>query len=177
MQAMSTPGSVVERALRAARGEESVYEEVEADAGATVQAGAVVLAGALASGVGWLVGGGGAGGLIGGVIAALVGWAAYAYMCFLVGTRLLAGPDTHADFGQLARVLGFASAPGVLLVLAGIPVLGFAVAAVVGIWQLVLTVIALRAALDFTIGRAIGTGLIAFVVLAVVQTVAIAVLS
>lgn len=176
MQAMSTPGSTIERAIRAARGEDALYEEVEADANATMQAATIVLAGVVAGGIGSLIRGGDPVWLIGGLISGLIGWLGYAYACLLVGTRLLAGPQTQADFGQLVRVLGFASAPGVLLVLSGIPVLGAAVAAVVAIWQLVLTVIALRAALDFTTGRAIGTAVIAMVVMIIVQGIAYALL-
>jgi hypothetical protein len=174
---MSTPGSVVERALRAARGEEALYEEVEADADANIQAATIVAVAVVAAGIGGLVRGGDPLALVFGLVFGLVGWLGYAYACLLVGTRLFPGPQTHADLGQLARVLGFASAPGVLLVLAGIPVLGLAVGAVVWVWQLILTVIALRAALDFTTMRAVGTAVVAMVVMAVVQGIALAVLA
>ncbi|MBM4415613.1 MAG: hypothetical protein FJ035_05065 [Chloroflexi bacterium] len=172
MQTMSTPGSVVKRALRAARGEEALYEEVEADAGANMQAAIVVLAGAVASGIGFLLQSGDAGGLIVGIVSGLLGWLGYAYACFLIGTRVFHLPQTKSTFSEVTRVLGFASAPRVLLVLGGTPVLGIAIAAVVGVWGIVLTVIALRAALDFTLPRAIGTAIAAVIVLAVIQGIA-----
>lgn len=176
MQAMSTPGSVVERALRAARGEDALYEEVEADAGTNMQAATVVVAGAVAAGIASLTLGGNPLSLVVGVVLGLLGWLGYAYACFLIGTRLLHGPQTESSFSEVARVLGFASAPGVLLVLAGVPVLGFAVLAVVFVWRIVLTVIALRAALDFTTVRAVGTAIAAMIVFALVQGIALALL-
>lgn len=172
MQAMSTPGSVVERALRAARGEDALYEEVEADAGANMQAAIVVVAGAAAFGIASLTLGGNPLSLVVGVVLGLLGWLGYAYACFIIGTRVLHGPQTESSFSEVARVLGFASAPNVLLVLAGVPVLGFAVAAVVSVWGIVLTVIALRAALDFTLPRAIGTAIVAWILSALIRGIA-----
>ena len=159
MQASMTDG-LVDRMVRAARLDEHVYEEVERDRSATVQAAVVVVATAIAAGIGALTGGIGA--LFVGILAALVGWVGYAYIAYLIGTRLLATPGTQADWGELARPLGFANSPGVLLVLGVIPVLGALVALLVGIWVLVTTVVAIRAALDITTGRAIAVAVLAW---------------
>ena len=48
------------------------------------------------------------GGLIGGTIGGLIGWVIGAALVLFVGTRLIPGRNTEADFGQVARVLGFA---------------------------------------------------------------------
>lgn len=150
------------RMIRAARLEEAVYEEVEHDHDATRQAATVVVAGSLAIGIGTALSGGAnpIANAIALVAFSLIGWALYAWITYFIGTRLLAGPETNADWGELARTLGFANAPRVLMVFAIGPVLGGIVGIVVGVWILVTTVVALRAALDFTTGRAIGTAII-----------------
>lgn len=159
--------------MRAAKLEAAAYEEVEADTTATTQAMTIVVIGAVAAG---LAGGLGApgdliGGLIGGIISGLLGWAVYAYVAFFVGTKLLAGPQTHADWGQVARPLGFANAPRALLVLGVIPGLFAIVSFVVGIWVLVATVIALRASLDVSTGRAVAVAIVSVIALILVTAV------
>ena len=165
-------GGLIDRAMRASRLEAAVYEEVEADTTATTQAATIVVIGAVAAG---LAGGLGTadlvGGLIGGIISGLIGWAVYAYVAFFVGTKLLAGPQTHADWGQVARTLGFANAPRALLVLGIVPALFSIVSLVVGIWVLVATVIALRASLDVSTGRAVAVAIVSVIALIVVTIV------
>ena len=55
----------------------------------------------------------------------------------------------------MARTLGFANAPKVLYLLGLIPALLGLVSFAVGIWVLVTTIIALKAALDIGLGRSI----------------------
>ena len=102
-----------ERLVGAALLEPAVYEEVEADRSATLQAMAVVMLSSLAAGVGGL-------GPLGARPAALAGisllafavWAVWALVTLEIGTRIFPAPRTQADFGQLLRTIGFASAPG-----------------------------------------------------------------
>ena len=144
------------------------YEEVEADTSATRQAMSVVLLVALATGIGSL-GSGGILGLVVGVVSALVGWALWAWITYLIGTTILRAPETDANWGQLARTLGYAQSPGVLKVFAVIPAIGPVVFAVVSVWQLVAMVIAIRQALDYTSTlRAAGVAIIGFIAYAVV---------
>ncbi len=131
-----------------------VYEEVEHDRDATLQAAIVVVAGSLAFGIG----GGTSGGivsLVGVTVTGLFGWAIYAWFTYMIGTRLLSGAETSADWGEVARTLGFANAPKVLYLLGLIPALIGLVSFAVGIWVLVTTIIALKAALDIGLGRSI----------------------
>jgi hypothetical protein len=160
MQASLTAG-LVDRMMRAARLDERLYEEVENDRSATAQAAIVVVATSLAGGIGAIVNGG-LGGLVFGVVFGLLGWVGYAYIAYFIGTRLLAVPGTTADWGEVARPLGFANSPGVLLILGVIPILGALIALIVGLWILVTTVVALRAALDFSTGRAIVVAVLAW---------------
>jgi hypothetical protein len=143
-----------ERLLRAARLDPAVYEEVEQDRTATGQALAVVALGSVATGVGLSAG---AQGIIVGLVAGVIAWAVWAALIYWIGAKMLPEPDTRADWGELARTLGFASTPGLLRVLGVVPVLGEVVFLVTGIWMLVATVVAVRQALDYkSLPRAIG---------------------
>ena len=168
--------SFVDRVIGAARLDERIYEEVEHDRGATGQAAVVVVLSSLAAGVSGLAVVGPLG-LVLFMIAGLISWAIYAYVTYYIGTRLLAGPDTSADWGELARTLGFAQAPGLIVIVGVVQALAVVVSLVAGIWIIVTTVVALRAALDFTTGRAIGTALIGWLVLVVIRGVIFAILS
>ena len=159
--------SLLARLIGAARLDGSVYEEVEHDREATGQAALVVVAGAVAAGIAGL-GADGVIGLVLGVVFGLAGWAVYAWLTYFIGTRLLAGPETSADWGELARTLAFANGPRILLVIAAAPALYEAVSAIVGIWVLVATIVAVRAALDFGWGRAIATAVIGLIAYAII---------
>ncbi len=150
-----------------------VYEEVEADTGATGQAMGVVLLSSLAGGIGAVgLGAGGFGGVVVGGIAALIGWVSWAFVTYLIGTRLLPEPQTRADVGELMRTLGFAQSPGLVRILGVIPVLGPLVLIVVSIWMLVAMVIAVRQALDYTNTlRAVGVCLVGWVLSLVITIV------
>lgn len=156
--------SFTDRILGAARLDVATYEEVEADPGALGQAMAVVALASVSAGVGSSIATGGEGiGVLGGVLFNLAGWFAWAFVTYLVGTRILPTPETQADVGQLLRTTGFSAAPGMLGILGAIPVLGGLVLFVAWLWQLAAMVIAVRQALDYTsTGRAIGVCLIGF---------------
>jgi hypothetical protein len=143
-----------ERLLRAARLDRAVYEEVEQDRTATGQALAVVALSSVATGVGLRAG---AQGIVVGLVAGVIAWAVWAALIYWIGAKMLPEPDTRADWGELARTLGFASTPGLLRVLGVVPVLGELVFLVTGVWMLVATVVAVRQALDYkSLPRAIG---------------------
>ena len=150
--------SFAERMIGAAMLDVSVYEEVEADEGATGQAAGVVALVAVASAIGAYHNGGR--GAIGAMIAALVSWALWAGVTYLVGTRFMGGTAT---WGELLRTLGFAQAPGVLNVLGIVPVLGGLVTFVVWVWTLVTAIVAIRQALDFDTGKAVITAVVSFI--------------
>jgi hypothetical protein len=131
------------------------YEEIEADTTATAQAAGVVLIVAVAQAIG--ASGVGIGGMIMGLVGAFVGWLIWAGVTYLIGDKLLGGTAT---WGELLRTLGFAQTPGILAVLAVIPLLGWVVRFVVGIWVLVAGIIAIRQACDFGTGKAILTAVL-----------------
>lgn len=156
--------SLTDRMIRAAKLDVNLYEEVEADKGAMRQAMGVVVLSSVAAGIG-TVGTTGIKGLVLGTIAALVGWFIWAFLTYFIGTRLLPEPQTKADYGELLRTIGFSSSPGVLRVLAIIPMLGTILNIIVGIWMLVAMVIAVRQALDYkSTWRAVGVCFICWIV-------------
>jgi hypothetical protein len=161
------------RMLRAALLRADLYEEVEADRGATGQAFAVVVLSAVATGLGALENSG-PGGLFWHTVIDVVGWYVWAWLTYMIGTRLLPTPETRADVGQLLRTLGFASAPGVLRIAALIDPLAFAVFTVATLWMLVAMVVAVRQALDYTsTGRAVAVCAIGFPIYALGQMLSI----
>lgn len=168
MQSTAGDRSLVSRMMRASRAESNLYEEVERDVDATSQAALVVLVVAIASGIG-AIGSGGLGGLVFGVIAAFVGWIVWAFVTYWVGKTLFKTQETRVTPGEMLRTLGFARAPGVLNVLGIIPILGWIIWPVTWVWSVVLGVIAIRQAMDFSTGRAIATGLVAFIPVAIIQ--------
>jgi len=156
--------SLKERMIRAAKLDVGLYEEVEADKEALGQAMTVVVLSSVAAGIG-AIGTIGFKGLIFGTIIALVSWFIWAYLTYIIGTKLLAEPQTKADVGELLRTIGFSSSPGVLRVFAIIPMLGGILNVVCGIWMLVAMVIAVRQALDYkSTWRAVGVCMIGFFV-------------
>jgi hypothetical protein len=168
---------MLRRMINAARLHTATYEEVENDPNATLQALVVVLIVALAAGIGgflavqdeainplW--------GLVSGVIGGLIRWTLWALVIFWVGTTILRTARTNASWSQLARTTGFAQTPGILQILVFIPIIGWIIAVIAGIWQLVAMVVAVRQALDYeSIWRTLGVVVIGFIIIAIVLAV------
>lgn len=140
---------------RALRLQAELFEEVEHDHHAGGQALIVVLLASACGGTGnavaaRLLGFGEAGPASVLVFSAglLVCWLAWSFVTMAVGTTLFGG---RADMGEMRRALGFAAAPGLLML---VPGLGALVAVP---WSLVAMVIAVRQACDFTTRRALAT--------------------
>ncbi len=152
------------RIFRAARLDVDLYEEVEADKSALGQAMGVVVLSSMAAGIG-STSKAGLFGMLMMVLVALAGWYIWAYLTYLIGTRLLPEPQTKADHGELLRTIGFSSSPGLIRVLGIIPVLRSIVFPIAAIWMLIAMVIAVRQALDYSSTlRAIGVCLIGWVI-------------
>ena len=153
----------MERAIGAAKLDAATYEEVEHDENANGQAAALIVLASLAAGIGAIKELGVLGVFFGALIT-LAAWWLWALITLLVGTRLLPGPKTEADFGQLFRTLGFSATPGVLQIAAIVPVVGTLIALAASLWQLAAMVVAVRQALDYEgTGRAIAVCVIGFI--------------
>ncbi len=155
--------SFTQRLIGAAKLNVDIYEEVEADTKAMGQALGVVALSSVAAAIG-SIGQAGALGLFGGLVGALLGWLLWAGLTYLIGTQLLATPQTHADWGELLRTTGFAAAPGMLHILGIVPVVGGFVHFVASVWMLAAFVVAVRQALDYTsTGRAVAVCLVGWI--------------
>jgi hypothetical protein len=169
--------TLVNRMIRAARLDVDLYEEVEADKNTMGQATAVVVLSSLAAGIGTMTTGGAAGIVIA-TLGSLLGWYVWAYLTYFIGTRFLAEPQTQADLGELLRTIGFSSSPGIIRVLAIIPLLRGVVLVVASVWMLVAMVIAVRQALDYTsTWRALGVCAIGWIVQGVILALLFAALA
>jgi hypothetical protein len=127
-----------------------IYEEVEADRGATLQAMLVVVLSSLSAGLG--ARGFGSGSLQGVLFIsglALVGWATWAIITFQIGARLMPEPQTRVDVGELLRTIGFASAPGMLRIFGVVPGATIPAFVITSVWMLAAMIVAVRQALDY----------------------------
>jgi hypothetical protein len=152
------------RIVRASKLDVHLYEEVEADKGAMGQAMGVVVLSSVAAGIG-SIGKGGLLGILIGAVFALIGWYVWAYLTYLIGTKVLPEPQTRADPGELLRTIGFSSSPGLIRVLGVIPGLAGVIFIAASVWMLVAMVVAVRQALDYkSTLRAIGVCAIGWII-------------
>lgn len=153
-----------DRVIRAARLDVRVYEEVEADTGALGQAMATVVLSSIAAGS-VSIGSVGISGVFIGIVATLFGWLVWAYLTYVIGTKLLPEPQTRSDPGELLRTIGFSSSPGLIRVFGIIPGLSKPVFIIASVWMLVAMVIAVRQALDYkSTLRAVGVCAVGWII-------------
>ena len=147
------------------------YREVEQDTNANGQAALTIVLAALAAGIGVILSRDVVQNVLGVVLSSVLQWIIFSFVAYYVGASLFATGQTSVTPGQVLRTIGFAQAPKLLLVLGIIPILGWIVGLVVFVWLLAATIVALREAFEFDTGRAVGTGLVALVVIAIVDIV------
>lgn len=159
-----------ERMLRTALLDADAYEEVEADRTSIWQATGIVLAASGAAVLGFEMRLQRGHTLPPGSLPValqltviflepLVLWLAGSAFTYMVGTSFFRGPETQTDYAEVLRTTGFAFTPALLAGLAFLPpdALGLGLLAVARLWTLAACVVAVRQALDFTTGRAVGT--------------------
>jgi hypothetical protein len=139
--------TIINRMFRASKLDVELYEEVEADKSLLTEAMVVVILSSLASGIGsWSMG---FGELFTTTIGELISWYVWAFIVYLIGTKLLPEPQTVADHGELLRTIGYSSAPGVIRILKLILPFDGAIDFLAIIWMLTAMIIAVRQALDY----------------------------
>ena len=114
-------------------------------------------------------------------VIALGAWLVWAGTTAAVGTIALAEDETSSDLPEFLRVIGFAAAPGVFIVLAGIPPAAPTIVPMVALWMIATSVVGIRQAFDYHgTGRAlavcaagwlVSVGILAVVAALLVQTV------
>ena len=139
--------SFLKRIFRAIKIDPELYEEVEHDKSATLQAATVVILSSLAAGVGAISMG--ASNFFLGPTLSLVNWFIWAFFIFIVGTKLFPDKQTKSNVGELLRTIGFASAPGIIRVLGLTPELMLVSFVGAQFWILACMVVAVRQALDY----------------------------
>lgn len=156
------------RMIGAMQADVKTLNEIEADPGAFTQAVTVIVIAGVAALIGHIFRAGIVDGVLN-LIGSLVAYALFALLTFLIGTKMMPEPTTKADFNETFRVVGFAASPGVFNVLAIVPYLGPLISLLVGLWSLVIGVIAVREVLDYSnTGRAIIVCLVAGVICMIV---------
>jgi hypothetical protein len=168
-------GALVERMIGAAKLDAQTYEAVEHDTNAMTQAAVVVVLAAIAGAIGSLRDAS-AGGIVLGLLSAVISWVIFSAMAYFVGTRLVPSSETSANLGELLRTLGFAQTPSLLSVVGFIPVAGPLIAFVGAVWTLVANIVAIRQALEMSTGRAIVVAILSVIVLFLIVLVLAAIL-
>ena len=150
----STSGGFLNRMIRAARLDATLYAELTADATATRQALTVVALVALAHGVGGIIRGvsfewNPLSGSLFGMLGEIAFFSVASLVIYLLGRYVLGGKATYA---QVVRPLGFSVVPGLLILIAALASLpGVGVEAhvfiVLAAWRLAAGYIAVRQAL------------------------------
>jgi len=144
------------RFLRAAKLDAGLYQEIVEDAGALNQALIVVFIYSMASAYGTF-GKAGVTGINIGMVTTLLGWYVWSFSTYIIGARILPESQTKPDRKALMRVLGFASAPGVLRVLGFIPDLGLVVLLAATGWMIAAATVGVKQALNYeSTSRALG---------------------
>lgn len=168
--------AMIQRAIRAARLDKSLYEEVEGNAALTQEAIIFVAIVAAISAFGGflstLITGGGIGaaivGFIVGTIISVILYFVWAFLNYIIGTNLFKG---KAEYGELLRTLGYAYGPNVLGVLAFIPCVGALAGLAGAIWMAVAGFFAVRQALNVDDTNAILTIVVSFVVYIIILAI------
>ena len=139
--------NLLNRIYRAIKIDPELYEEVEHDKSATLQAAIVVVLSSLAAGVGAIHLG--ASNFFLGPLVSLASWYFWAFLIFVVGTKLFPDKQTKSDHGELLRTIGFSSAPGLIRIFGITPELMTVTFIGSSFWMLVCMVVAVRQALDY----------------------------
>ena len=169
------------RALRAARLDVTLYNEVEADASLSREALYVVIIVSVLSGIGSFLSLLFSGSIIGALLSLIVGIAfgilAYYLFCYVahwVGTSMFKG---QGDVGEVLRTVGYASGVRAIGLLAFIPCIGWLIGLAGLVWWIAASVVALREALDIDTGNAIVTAVIGGVIVVAIYAAIAAVMA
>ncbi len=150
------------RVLRAIKIDVDLYEEVEKDKNATIQAAIVVVLSSLAAGVGALQLG--VSNFLLAPILSLIGWYVWSYLVYFVGVKIFKDAKTSTDHGELLRTIGFAQAPGLIRVFGVTPDLMIVTFIGSGLWILACMVVAVKSALDYeSLWKSLGVVVVAWI--------------
>ena len=106
------------------------------------------------------------------LVVTLVTWYIWAFTTYYVGTHIFAETDTPKDRKTVMRIVGFASAPGILRFFGFVPHLSGLIFLISTIWMLYGSAIGLKRALNYSsMSRALGVTVVSFILSLLVQAV------
>jgi hypothetical protein len=155
-----------ERLIAALRLDVDLYRQASIDMASTRQAFLVVVLSGLSNGLGlaWRQG---SAAVSAGIAAAVFGWFLWAAVILMIAL-----PFGHRRHGRsLLRALGFANAPGILLVLGVVPVIGRFIRMLIVLWLVATTVAAVQAVFEMSRRRALVVSIVGFVAYLVIGAV------
>lgn len=142
------------------------YRAIQMDPNATKEAAIVVAAVAIASAIG---GAGDDGGrIIVGLAGAFLSWLVLSGTTYFFGTNIFGTPTTQVTMESLLRTLGYAQAPGVLALFGIVPIFGWMLVLVGGLWSLVTAIVAIRETLQLSTLRAVLIAIVAAIATALI---------
>ncbi len=168
--------NINDRIVRAAKLDETLYEDIRGDSVALKQSTLVVILSSVAAGIGSL-------GLIGkvdsfttiiiGTLAAWLGWYSWVLIIYFVATKLFVQTSRASEnIWQLMQLSGFAASCGLLRILGAVPYLITVISFIAGIWVFAAMSVAIKKIFQFNIRRSvvvcIVSWLIQFIIIAVV---------
>ncbi len=157
----TTDRSILDRAQSVSMLHLPVYRVIQRDPKATKEAAIVVAVVAVASAIG-NVGDEGSRILVS-LIGAFLGWLVLSGMTYFFGTNIFGTPTTQVNMESLLRTLGYAQAPGVLAIFGIIPLFGWMLVLVGGLWSVVTAVVAIRETLHLSTLRAVLIAILAVI--------------
>jgi len=151
----------LDRVLAAIQLEPSAYLEIKENKAPLTQAMLLVLLSSTATALGSV--GGYVEKIPMAILTACTAWIAWGLLIYLIGARILRKPETQVDLITVMRVVGFASAPGILKALAFLPAVSGIILFGTSIWILGTTTLATQQALSYkSFPRALGVTLAAW---------------
>ena len=97
------------------------------------------------------------------IIGSIIGWLLFAALAKWAARQFFGADPNAATQDEMRRLTGWAYAPGLLNVLAPIPVIGGIISIVAGIWVLVNQVQSVKTGMNLTTGKSIGASIVALI--------------
>lgn len=176
-----------ERVIGALKLERPIFDEVRRDTSAMTQAAIIIAVAGFAGGIGaffsdqnqsftiddrtYNVGGSVLTGIFAGVAnvaISLIAWVFISLIYRFVAVRMLGSSETAIQWQEVARPVGFASAPSMLSLLSPIPILGALISFVAGIWAFAAQIVALSETFRVSKWRAFGIIVVSVILISLV---------
>lgn len=142
------------------------FRTIQVDPNATKEAAIVVAVVAVASAIGTIGNEGGS--ILVSLIGAFLSWLILSGMTYFFGANIFGTPTTQVNMKSLLRTLGYAQAPGVLALFGIIPLFGWMLVLIGGLWSFVTAIVAIRETLQLSTQRAALIAIVALIATALI---------